>query len=92
MLMGAFQGNVDDITISKRNMLKYWERKDVFWTADRFLKNYCDPKFMPFQGQGIECVASNDGVMLCADAVLPAAISHRLGAGLRVHVSLSSCA
>lgn len=57
MLMGAFQGNLDDMSISQRNLLKWWERWDVFSMDNHFLKHYTNNRFKPFHGQNIKCVA-----------------------------------
>ena len=53
MLLGAFQGNFETISISPKNKLKYYEQLSVSLFHDAFLQKFTDPRFRPYHGQGV---------------------------------------
>lgn len=53
MLLGAFGGNRETLTISKRNPLKYYEKPAVFHFNDLFIRRarFSDGSYTPYQAQ-----------------------------------------
>ena len=53
MLLGAFAGNFETISIHRHNKLKYYEQFSVSLFHDAFLGKFVDTRFRPYHGQGL---------------------------------------
>jgi hypothetical protein len=53
MLLGAFAGNYETISIHRHNKLKYYEQFAVSLFHDAFLGKFVDTRFRPYHGQGL---------------------------------------
>lgn len=53
MLMGAFAGNFETISIHRHNKLKYYEPFSVSLFHDAFLGKFVDTRFRPYHGQSL---------------------------------------
>lgn len=53
MLMGAFAGNYETISINHNNKLKYYEPFAVSFFHDAFLAKFTDKRFRPYHGQSL---------------------------------------
>jgi hypothetical protein len=51
MLLGAFAGNYETISIHRHNKLKYYEPFAVSLFHDAFLGKFVDTRFRPYHGQ-----------------------------------------
>lgn len=60
MLLGAFQGNYETVSISPRNRLKYYEQLSVSAFHDAFLQKFTDPQFRPYHGQSLNFTLLTD--------------------------------
>ncbi|KAI8465755.1 MAG: hypothetical protein J3K34DRAFT_77771 [Monoraphidium minutum] len=54
MLAGVWAGRPDQLSIGKRNKLKWWERKDVFALNDNLTKTHTDATHPTWIGAGFD--------------------------------------
>jgi hypothetical protein len=60
MLLGAFAGNFETISIHRHNKLKYYEQFAVSLFHDAFLGKFVDTRFRPYHGQGLNFTTITD--------------------------------
>ena len=60
MLMGAFGGNFETISIHRHNKLKYYEQFAVSLFHDAFLGKFVDTRFRPYHGQNLNFTTITD--------------------------------
>lgn len=53
MLLGAFAGNFETISIHRHNKLKYYEQFPLAFFHDAFLRKFVDTRFRPYHAQGL---------------------------------------
>ena len=53
MLLGAFAGNFETVSIHRHNKLKYYEPFAVSLFHDAFLGKFVDTRFRPYHGQSL---------------------------------------
>ena len=53
MLLGAFGGNFETISIHRHNKLKYYEQFPLALFHDAFLGKFVDTRFRPYHAQGL---------------------------------------
>lgn len=53
MLMGAFAGNYETLSVHRHNKLKYYEPFSVSLFHDAFLGKFVDTRFRPYHGQSL---------------------------------------
>lgn len=54
MLLGAFSGNYETLSIHHHNKLKYYEPLSVSLFHDSFLGKFVDTRFRPYHGQNLD--------------------------------------
>lgn len=60
MLLGAFAGNFETISIHRHNKLKYYEQFAVSLFHDAWLGKFVDTRFRPYHGQGLDFSSLSD--------------------------------
>lgn len=60
MLLGAFSGNYETLSIHGKNKLKYYEPLSVSLFHDSFLGKFVDTRFRPYHGQDLDYSSITD--------------------------------